>query len=287
MSIILFAWHKKTNYFSKKQPLHKSYFNGMKNREYVFSSAVLCHPDGHLWSTEVVMQLLQRAKFLLQMLLKPRITFNQGFSLEREVEATLHVKLVTGEQGEESHGILNVRKLLISAHRRDNTEEENFLSKVGKKLGRVSQHREKEDFSCTYFWGCNTVVTYSPSLSYPLNPLRYAFLFSFKAWPVFHELLMRAHRSICMHAYTCTFIRVYMYIPKYNLLRLYNVICMCVFRADLLVLYNQSGKTLSCSQHASVSCSSSCRAEALWLFPIRFDMFVGVVLVQLTYGQSC
>lgn len=97
------------------------------------------------------MQLLQRAKFLLQMLLKPRITFNQGFSLEREVEATLHVKLVTGEQGEESHGILNVRKLLISAHRRDNTEEENFLSKVGKKLGRVSQHREKEDFSCTYF----------------------------------------------------------------------------------------------------------------------------------------
>jgi hypothetical protein len=48
-----------------------------------------------------------------------------------------------------------------------------------------------------------------------------------------------------MHAYTC----INICIPKYDLISLYNIICMRVFRTDLLVLGNQ----LVCSAYGRLS----------------------------------
>lgn len=66
--------------------------------------------------------------------------------------------------------------------------------------------------------------------------------------------------------YVCT------YVPKYNLLGLYDVTCMYVLRADHLALDNQLtcsslGKLFLPSQHFSVACSSLCKAETSWAFP--------------------
>jgi hypothetical protein len=84
------------------------------------------------------------------------------------------------------------------------------------------------------------------------------------------------------------YVYIYTYVPKYNLLLLYNVTHMYVFRADHLgpsvgVLF-LGEDPLSHSQLFSVL-SSLCGVEASWAFLAQFDVFTGV-LVQLMFEQS-
>lgn len=62
------------------------------------------------------------------------------------------------------------------------------------------------------------------------------------------------------------YVYIFVYIPKYNLLSLYNVTCMCGFRAALSLLDNQK---LSHSQCSLITCSPLCSIEVSWAFPIH------------------
>lgn len=68
------------------------------------------------------------------------------------------------------------------------------------------------------------MIIFSPFLFFPPTSTHPS-LFSFKFMVSFHYLLL----PVYLYVHICT------HVPKYRLLGLYNVICMCVFRADLLV----------------------------------------------------
>lgn len=61
-------------------------------------------------------------------------------------------------------------------------------------------------------------------------------IYSLTTLPPSNSWLLFFHQNYCM--YTCICMRTY--IPKYNLLSLYNVTCMYLFRADCLPLNDQS-----------------------------------------------
>lgn len=82
-------------------------------------------------------------------------------------------------------------------------------------------------------------------------------------------------------------------IPKYNLLSLYNVNCLYVFKDDHLALDNQRvclslGRTNShapiFTQVPVIFCIG---LRPPGLFPVNFGMFIGFVLVHLTFEQLC
>lgn len=82
-------------------------------------------------------------------------------------------------------------------------------------------------------------------------------------------------------------------VPKYNVLSVYNVVCMYVFRADHLTLDNQSvcsslGKATSLApnfpQLPRVPCAEL-RLCGISLVP--FDMTIGVILAQVRLVLSC
>jgi hypothetical protein len=93
-----------------------------------------------------------------------------------------------------------------------------------------------------------------------------------------------------LHICICT----YTYSSESNLLSCLYVCCVTciyVFRANHLALGNQlvcslpwGGPPLSLSQISSMACSSACRVETLWALPC---VTWHVILVQLTFGQSC
>lgn len=80
---------------------------------------------------------------------------------------------------------------------------------------------------------------------------------------------------------------------KVILLGLYNVMRMCVFRAEHLGLVGSSlGKTISPAltmEHAAIvlqrACGSLCRGGFLSSLPAMVAWPVGVVLVQLTFAR--
>lgn len=91
-----------------------------------------------------------------------------------------------------------------------------------------------------------------------------------------------------MYICICT----YNYIPKYNLLSRYTVIHMHISTVDNLVLGNQ----LVCSSLVEATSATPnfpklpialCMAlRSRGLFPTWFDMFIGIILAQHTFGQS-
>lgn len=75
------------------------------------------------------------------------------------------------------------------------------------------------------FWDYNIISSFSFSLS-SVQTLPCTLPFSFsESWP--HIFIIFCYTHICL----C----IYMYIPKYNHLNLYSVICMHTFRADYLI----------------------------------------------------
>lgn len=91
-----------------------------------------------------------------------------------------------------------------------------------------------------------------------------------------------------MYIHICT----YNYIPKYNLLSWYTVTHMHISTVDNLVLGNQ----LVCFSLVEATSPTPnfpklpialCMAlRSRGLFPIWFDMFIGIILAQHTFGQS-
>lgn len=77
-----------------------------------------------------------------------------------------------------------------------------------------------------------------------------------------------------------------------NTLNLSNVTCMYVFKADHSALDSQLVRSslerhLSCFQLSLVALQSFVRLRPHGLFLLHFSMSTEVVLVQLTFGQSC
>ena len=76
------------------------------------------------------------------------------------------------------------------------------------------------------------------------------------------------------------------------MLNLCNVMYMCVFSLDHLVLDNQlvffvpGEDSFTPALHFLVGCNFLCRVDALRHFLIHFDMSVGVFLVQFMFRQS-
>lgn len=88
-----------------------------------------------------------------------------------------------------------------------------------------------------------------------------------------HQLLLKT----CMY-FIC------IDIPKYNLLSLYNVNSLYVFKDDHLALDNQRVCSSLGRTNSVVFCIG---LRPHGLFPANFGMFIGFVLVQLMLDQSC
>lgn len=94
--------------------------------------------------------------------------------------------------------------------------------------------------------------------------------------------------SCYIHVCLC----IYIYSFKYNLLGLYKVTCLRVFRADLWVLdlltnwcVLPGGRHFSHPGHFLVACGLWLRHHGL--FPAHVSMSVAVVFVQFRFGLLC
>ena len=83
------------------------------------------------------------------------------------------------------------------------------------------------------------------------------------------------------------------YISKYNRFSPYDIICIYLFRADCLELDNQL-MCFSLGRITSLTPSFTQFSVVLFvglrpcgLFPFQFGLFIELILVQLTCGQSC
>lgn len=74
-----------------------------------------------------------------------------------------------------------------------------------------------------------------------------------------------------------------MYIPKYNLLGLYNVTFLFFCVQGWLSGTEQPVGTLFPGEDHCFTL----RIDALWAFPIHFGISVDVILVQLIFSKSC
>lgn len=108
----------------------------------------------------------------------------------------------------------------------------------------------------------------------------------------FSPLFFKIVNSFFINWYFMHLYLFYIYIPKCNPLNLYTITCMYVFRAGHLTL----GEQLASLPWRRSPCLLPALLSYLWicavvrahgLFPIQLSMFVGVILVEFTFGWSC